>query len=339
METLIQGLAVMPLIVAISIFIGLIYKGIDRRLAARMQARVGPPIRQPFWDLKKLMMKESIVPKNAVGWIFSLMPVVALLSSIMLLMYVPFMWLNPVLNAEGDLIVVLYLLIIPSLALVVGGFASGSPYATVGAQREMVTMISYEFPLAVTIVALAWLTSMSGATVGASPFLMSSIMDAGLWGLAGPAGMAGIALLFIVMIFVTTGELGAIPFDSAEAETEICGGLLVEYSGRNLGLFYIASAVKMVAIGSLLVGLFMPQALMPASASQGATAFILSVMLNAAFFLLKLFIVIFLSSTFIRVAVARFRITQVVKVYWGYTTMVALLGLLLIGVDIFLKVM
>jgi len=100
----------------LGIVIGLVYKGIDRKLAARMQARVGPPIRQPFLDFFKLMIKENIVPQNAVPWIFN----------------------------YGDIILIVYLLTLPAIGMVVGGFASGSPYANVGAQREMVMMMSYE---------------------------------------------------------------------------------------------------------------------------------------------------------------------------------------------------
>jgi NADH-quinone oxidoreductase subunit H len=102
-------------------------------------------------------------------------------------------------------------------------------------------------------------------------------------------------------------------------------------------LFYLASAVKMVALGSLVVALFLP--FMVYELPGMILVPEISLVVNLLLFLLKLFVVVFLSSTFIRVAVARFRITQVVKVYWGYTTLVALLGLLLVGVDILLRVM
>lgn len=335
-QTLLTTLLLVPVFSVLGIVIGLLYKGIDRRLAARMQARIGPPIRQPFIDVDKLMMKETIVPKNAVSWLFNLMPVVALVSSLALLLYVPFMGLQPLLGAYGDLIVILYLLIFPSLALVIGGFASSSPYATVGAQREMVAMISYEFPLAITIIAIAWLMSMVGSGPAAAFDILHISMNP-VWQFVGPIGSLGLVLLFVVLLFVTTGELGAIPVDAAEAETEIAGGLLAEYSGRNLALFYMANAVKMVVLGSIIIALFLPMNITEYFGIYGYTLFTMTA--NALFFLLKLFVVVFLSSTFIRIAIARFRITQVVKVYWGYTTFAALLGFLLIGVDIFLKVM
>jgi len=75
-----------------TIIFGLLYKGIDRKLAAHMQARVGPPIRQPFWDVIKLFSKENIVPEQAVGWLFNLAPVIALASSITIMLYLPIGW-------------------------------------------------------------------------------------------------------------------------------------------------------------------------------------------------------------------------------------------------------
>ncbi len=332
MDIMLARILMIVPVTVLGIFIGLLYKGIDRRLAARMQARIGPPLVQPFRDVKKLMIKENIVPRDAVAWVFNLMPFVALASSIVLLMYVPLFGYPPLLEGHGDLILVLYMLMFPSLALVIGGFASSSPYATVGAQREMITMVSYEFPLAITIVALAWLVSVTAP--GAAAFSFSAITAIPVWHLVGALGSIGLALLFAVMIFVTTGEMGAVPFDSAEAETEIAGGLLSEYSGRNLALFYLASAIKILVLGSVVIALFIPFGISGYAGLSG----IAGEAADIGFFLVKLFIVMFLSSTFIRVAVARFRITQVVKIYWGYTTMIALLGLVLIGLDIFLGV-
>ena len=79
----------------LGVVVGLFYKGLDRKLAARMQARVGPPIRQPFMDFFKLMIKENIVPQNAVPWIFNGAPIMALVSSITILFYLPIANISP----------------------------------------------------------------------------------------------------------------------------------------------------------------------------------------------------------------------------------------------------
>ena len=330
-ETILFKILLVPVVAAVGIFLGLLYKGIDRILAARMQARVGPPVTQPFRDVKKLMLKENIVPKNAVKWLFNLMPLMALAASIIILLYMPIFGLAPILEGYGDLILVLYLMIFPSLALVLGGFASGSPYATVGAQREMVKMLSYEFPLAIAAVSIVWLVST--ASPCAAVFSLGVIAGVPVWGLVGPVGFAGLVMLLIVLLLVMPGEIGTVPFDIGEAETEIAGGVLVEYSGRNLALFYMAEAVKMLAFASLIITLFLPYGVSEILNLSGAPAIIA----DALFYLIKLFIIIFIGSIFTRVALARLRITQVVKVYWGYMTFMALCGLVLITMDAILK--
>ena len=156
------------------ILAGLWYVGLDRVIAARMQARIGPPVRQPFLDMAKLMAKENIVPANAIPWLFNGAPLAALAGSITLLLYIPMASFGflPVLGAYGDLVLIMYLLAVPALAMVAGGLASGSPYATIGAQREMVTMIAYELPLASTVIAFAWKLAHAGLD---HPFSLSTL--------------------------------------------------------------------------------------------------------------------------------------------------------------------
>jgi formate hydrogenlyase subunit 4 len=305
---------------------GLSILGIDRKLAAHMQARIGPPLRQPFIDFRKLMRKENIIPENAIPWLFNAAPVFALASSITILLYLPIGGFPPVLAGYGDIILVMYLLTVPALAMVTGGFASGSPYATVGAQREMVTMIAYEFPLATVLIALAWRLSTLGV---ANPFSLAALTATPVWVVAGPLGIVGAILLLIVLILVTPGELSRVPFDTPEAETELAGGLMVEYSGRNLAMFYLSQGVKTVAMTSVIVALFFPWGLsgfIPGSPFAGAV-------LDIIFYILKVLAVVFVSVSIIRVAMARFRINQVVTIYWMFIGGVGILGLLLLVLD------
>jgi formate hydrogenlyase subunit 4 len=326
------------------LFFGLIYKGVDRKVSAHMQGRIGPPIRQPFRDVRKLFTKENIVPENAIGWIFHLAPIMGLVATITILLYLPLGGFEPLLDGfistRGDLILILYLLIIPSLAMVIGGFSSGSPYATVGAQREMATMIAYEFPLAIIIVALAWKISVHQGISGA--FAISTISGFGegsaiIWSVIGPLGFIGVILLLLVLIIVTPAELSKIPFDSPEAETEIGGGLLVEYSGRNLGMFYLTDAVKTIVMATIIVALFFPFTIGSIIGLDALPVLALdSLPLYAAeiiFFLIKILIIVIFSVTIIRVGVARLKIDQIVYTYWVPLTLIALVGLILIMWD------
>ncbi len=315
------------IIAFLGVVLGLFYKGIDRKLAARMQARVGPPIRQPFMDFFKLMIKENIVPENAVPWIFNGAPIMTLVVSITILFYLPIGNISPLLSGYGDIILITYLLTIPAIGMVVGGFASGSPYANVGAQREMVMMMSYELPLVTTVIAIGW--KLSQAYPQLNVFSLTIINSHSIWGLVGPLGFVGTILLFVTLAIVTPGELSKIPFDVPEAETELAGGLLVEYSGRNLALFSLADAVKTIAMVSLTVILFFPCNIAHLFALNGVFAIIV----DSLFFLVKLFLIMFMEVTFIRVAAARLKVDQVSYAYWVPLSVIGLLGLTLIFLD------
>ena len=320
-----------PVLIAImGTVLGLWYKGIDRKLAARMQSRVGPPIRQPFIDIKKLLVKETIVPEAAVDWLYNLAPLLGLGSTITVLLYLPIGDFPPVLSGYGDIILVLYLLAFPALAMVLGGFAAGAPYSTVGAQREMVMMVSYELPLATTMVSIAW--KLHTIIPEADVFSLGVIFAHPLWGHVGPVGIIGLAILLLVTLIVTPIELSKIPFDVPEAETEIAEGLLSEYTGRNLAMFYLTDAVKTVAMGSLVVALFFPYQIGSLLGASGA----LAVFVNVIFFIIKLFLVITTSVTIVRVAAARFKIDQVAYIFWVPITLASLAGLGLLILDSFI---
>jgi formate hydrogenlyase subunit 4 len=312
---------------AFGIIFGLFYKGIDRKLSAHMQGRIGPPFRQPFRDVAKLFVKENIVPDNAIPWIFNLIPLVGLVVTISILLYLPLGGFPPLFSSGGDLIVVLYLLIVPSLCLVVGGFSSGSPYAIIGAQREMATMIAYEFPLAVLVITIAWQLFQRGST---HVFSFSTIASTPVWNqVAGPLGYIGFAILLMVLLLVTPAELSKIPFDSSEAETELAGGLLVEYSGRNLAMYYLTDGVKTVVMASIIVALFFPYNLSTFFGLGSYNAMVIDVL----FYLFKVFLVILFSVTLIRVAIARLKIDQIVYTYWIPLTLASLVGLILVMWD------
>jgi len=314
------------------IVFGLLYKGIDRKISAHMQGRIGPPIIQPFRDVRKLFSKENIVPENAITWVFNLAPIAGLIAAITILLYLPIGGFDPIASGYGDLILILYLLIIPSLAMVIGGFSSGSPYATVGAQREMATMIAYEFPLAIIIITFAWILGNTGVGLGLeNVFSMAVITSYPIWSQVGILGFIGAIILLFTLVIVTPAELSKIPFDAPEAETEIAGGLFTEYSGRNLGLFYLADGVKTIVMASLVVALFFPWNL--SSFLNMSAGTIPAMGVDIIFYLVKIFLVILFSVTLIRVAVARLKIDQIVYTYWVWITLLALVGLILIMWD------
>jgi len=326
------------IIFIISIYLGLLFKGIDRKGAAYYQSRIGPPLRQPYWDLKKLMMKQTIIPENSVPWIFKGAPLLSFASSVVLLIYIilPYFMhlagLNHSFIKSGDLILIVYLLMIPAIAMVAGGFASGSPYASVGAQREMVILMSTELPIAVIVVTFAW--KMAKAAPEAASFNLATITSNPLWNGMGPLGIMGGIILVLVMIAVVPAELAKIPFDQGEAETEIAEGLLAEYSGKYFAFFYLSEAVKVLAITSLMVILFFPHGvaeLFGARLILGGIDFTIAA--DVVLFLFKHIIIYFFTVTTIRIAMARLKITQVAQLFLLILTVTSLMGFLLIYLD------
>lgn len=323
---MISKILLVPVVAILGIAMGLLYRGIDRILAARMQGRVGPPLRQPLRDVKKLLVKDEMQPADAVGWLFHLAPLVALSSALAVLLYLPLGGMPPLLEGHGDLILIIYLFSIPSLATVLGGFSSSSPYAGVGAQREMVKMLSYELPLVIASFAVVWPVSLNAAR----PFSLWTIFLNPGWAYTGWPGWLGLLILLAVLLTVMPGEVGSVPFDLQSADSEIAGGLLTEYSGRNLAVYYLADVVKTVAFASLIIALFLPFSLSSVFPIQG----LLGSGLDMLFWLGKLLVVIFLGSTLPKVVTGRVGIDKLVKVYWKYATLAALVGFALVGVGI-----
>jgi len=176
------------------------------------------------------------------------------------------------------------------------------------------------------VVAIAWRLAAEGISL---PFSLATIGANPVWGLVGPLGAIGLLILLVVLLIVTPAELSRVPFDTPEAETELAGGILVEYSGKNLALFSLTQGVKTVAMASLVVALFFPYRL---AAIAGISGF-LGAVIDLLFYILLITLVTFISVSVIRVAMARFRINQVVSVYWIYLAIAGLGGLLLVMVD------
>jgi formate hydrogenlyase subunit 4 len=322
------------------LIISLVLKGFDRRFAAWLQARVGPPLLQPFYDIAKLWQKENILPERAVNWSFIGAPFLAFVSSLVLVLFVPLGpvtgkiegWM-PILEGYGDLILVVYLLAVPSLMMAIGGFSSGSPLATIGAQREIVMMMSYELPLSVVVLSLGW--RLSKLDLGVDPFSMADITSKPLWGEVTILGFLGLLMLAVVFFLIIPSELSKIPFDAPEAETEIGGGILAEYSGNNLAMFYLADAVKTVAFCSLAVALFFPYGIssqvgdLIGTNLSGWAVFGVDLL----FWIFKVELVYFFAVTVFRVGAARLRIDRISWLYLVPLSVMSVVGAILLYLD------
>ncbi len=294
-----------------AVVVGLLLAGIDRKILARMQKRKGPPILQPTYDFFKLMGKETIIPHAANRKAFLIAPVLGFVSLVVLMLFIPVFGYSPF-STNGDLIIVLYLLTIPAVALIVGGSASGSPYAGIGISREMVTMMAYELPLVVVLLAVA-------KKVGGDS-LVFSLGEIGDWQTTNGLLISHWALIpaAIAMLLVIPAEVGTQPFDVAEAETEICEGPLVEYSGAPLAVFKLNTAIKMFVMTSLFTVLFF------GGIDTGYIA------LNAIILVAICAVLTVVCMTLAHAICARLKIEHLFKFYWTVVTALAAISLILV---------
>jgi len=186
-------------------------------------------------------VKETILPARGSIVTFMAAPVLALagatLSGIMILL--PAFHYSS--GFSGDLIVIFYLLAVPSFTYILGALAAGNPLASIGASREMKLIISYELTF---ILVMAAVIMKAGMTIRLNEILQAQVTGGPFIG-----SISGV-MLFIVLIFCIQAKLGLVPFDMAEAETEINHGAFIEYSGSAYALIKLAKYMMMFILPS-----------------------------------------------------------------------------------------
>lgn len=288
-----------------TISFGMIASWIDRKVTARVQWRKGPPFLQPLYDILKLMGKETILPENASKPAFLLAPLFALSSVVLVSTMIWKSLFYPQYSYLGDIIVLIYLLTMPVISTIVGGFASGSPYASIGASREIKLMLSYELPFLLAIlvpVLQAGFTFRLGSIIY---FQINEGMVITRW--------SGV-VAFIVAILCMQAKLTIAPFDIPEAETEIVAGPYVEYSGTPLALFKMTRMMMLFVMPMVLVALFM-----------GGIRFSgWGIIWGLIKCLILIVIVVLIKNTN-----PRLRIDQATRFFWGPVTLFAVIGVIL----------
>lgn len=300
-----------------ALLFGLLLKGLDRKLEAHLQRRVGPPVLQPFMDTLKLFGKEIMIPETAQKTIFLAAPLVGFTGMAVCAALLPIPGVYGGMSGMGDLLVYFYLLPIPAIALMMAGSASSSPFGALGFSREMTMTFAYEVPLLMVILAVALKV---GGDTGAE-FSLGNIVAFQLQ--QGQFGFNPVMLpALLAYLMFLPGTMGVPPFDVPEAETEIIEGPLLEYSGPALAFFQLGSAIKMVVVLGLGVVLFFPGVL------PGG------VIVNILWFAVKCLIMMFFSITLVKSVTGRFRVEQAFRFYLKYPTALAALSLVLVWVNV-----
>lgn len=295
---------------------GLLLRGVDRKLIARLQERVGPPILQPVYDFTKLMRKETLVPREAQATLFLCVPVLGFAAIALAagLLPVPGMPRAP---DGSDVLLMLYLLAVPGIALMLAGSTSGSVYGAIGFSREMSLVLAYEGPLIFALAAVAvYVGRMSGGAVSLS------LTEIAAWQEAHGANLFQPLLwpAFLAYLACLPAALGVAPFDIAEAETEVLEGPLIEYSGPPLALMQLVQAMQRVVVIGLGIVLFFP------NGPDGFWAL--------PVFLLKLVVTTAFAVTLLRASVGRMRIDQALLFFLTWPEALGLLSL--VGIVLFI---
>jgi NADH-quinone oxidoreductase subunit H len=269
---------------------GLIFEFLDRKIYARLQNRVGPPWFQPVADILKLIGKETIIPADANKTMFQILPLVSFASVVTAFVYVPVYEKTSSFAFEGDLIIVLYLMTVPTIVAFLAGWYSRGVYAVIGSIRTLTQFFAYEVPIFMSLLAPA--------------------LIAGTWSLTGMMNFYAkhpIHILislpsFFVALVAAQGKLERAPFDAPEAETEVVAGALVEYGGKLLAIFKLTLDTELVLVASLVSTVFIPF-------MTG------SLLLNFGLYIAKTLVVL-MFLILLRAVMARLRMDQMVKFCW-----------------------
>ncbi|MEG1583958.1 MAG: complex I subunit 1 family protein [Anaerovorax sp.] len=198
--------------------IGCLLAGIDRKITARMQGRVGPPILQPFYDMSKLMEKEPITVNKVQDFYVGCFLFFIIVTGAFFF-------------AGFDLLLIIFSLTLASVFLIVAAFSSNSPFSQIGAERELLQMMAYEPMVLITAIGL---------------YLVTGSFEVGTIITPDPAmGMAIKFLpgIFIGFVFILTIKFRKSPFDlsmSHHGHQELVKGLTTEFSGKTMAYIEIA---------------------------------------------------------------------------------------------------
>ena len=265
------AVAVGQMLLALLLAPGLV--GLIRWMKARLQNRRGAPAWQPYLELRKLFQKEVVVSRNA-SWLFRAAPFVIFASTTVAAALVPVLAAPLTFDTMGDLITLVYLLVLGTFCLALAGLDPGSAFGGMGASREVTVAALAEPTVGLAVFALA----LSAGSTNLGRIVAATIED--------PAGALspGHLLAFGALFIVTLAETGRLPVDNPATHLELTmihEAMVLEYSGRYLALIEWAAAIKLLVLFALLGNLFVPWGVARALTAE-------ALLLAAGSFVLKL---------------------------------------------------
>jgi NADH-quinone oxidoreductase subunit H len=223
---------------------------LERKVAAKLQVRLGPNRVGPFGifqtlaDTVKLLIKEDIVPTKADRPVFTLAPLIVFTGTFLVFLVVPFSKGMIAADLNVGLLFVVAVTGLAVLGILSAGWSSNNKYSLIGALRSAAQIVSYEIPAVLTILSVAMLAGSLQMTdiIKAQPPLGYVLFQ--------PVG-------FILFLIAATAENNRSPFDLPEGESELVSGFLTEYSGMRFALFFLAEYTNVFVTAALATTLFL----------------------------------------------------------------------------------
>jgi len=346
-STLLEGLGVSPglarviwlplpmLLVLIAAVVGvLVNVWLERKISAAVQQRIGPEyagalgILQPLADGLKLLVKEDVIPARADGLLFTLGPVLVLVPVILSWLVVPFGQNLLISNVGVGIFLWISLSSIQPIGLLMSGYASNNKYSLLGGLRAAAQSISYEIPLALSVLAIVMMSNSLSTVDIVNQQTGAGILSWNIW--RQPVG-------FLIFWICALAECERLPFDLPEAEEELVAGYQTEYAGMKFALFYLGSYINLV-LSALLVsvlylggwGFPIPVEWVAQWLGQSIDSPLIQVItasIGIVMTVLKAYLLVFF-AILLRWTVPRVRIDQLLDLGWKFLLPIALVNLL-----------
>ena len=305
---------IFPGVIFVSLF-GFILMGIEEKVYAKFQQRSGDRILQPIYDFIKFSSKGITFPPKAFKSIFIIAPILSMLTTLLMQMYIPIFSKYFIWGSSSDIIFILFLLLFPIISLILAQAASGNRFAGINISRAIVMLVSFSIPLIFIFVSVTFKVN-EGAKSGGL-LTLKNIYDYQI--LFGPLitkwSMIPAALSFLMII---PAILGVSPFDIYDSNTEIFGGISSVFSGFLLGIVKFTKAVNFVIISSIFVTLFFSFSIAQIH------------ILNIIIFYIVVTIIILISVSFTKAVTSRIKIEQAVSFFIKVPTILSIISLILV---------
>ncbi len=288
---------------------------VERKVAARIQDRVGPNrvgpfgLMQTFADLLKLLGKEDITPTAADRVLYNAAPLVSFASVVLLWAVVPFTPFHYGVDLEIGVLFFVAIASLGTLAIMTAGWASNNKYALLGAFRVVALLVSYEVPLVFALLVPVLLA-------GSMSLLDIVNAQTGMW------FVVLSPLAFVIFYVSSQAETGRAPFDLIEAESELVAGFNIEYSGMKFGMFFAAEFLHVFTNGIFMALLFFGGWLGPLYYESPLIAFLWLGIKGT---------LIYLTTLWLRNTVPRLRIDQIMAFNWKFLVPLSIVNLILLS--------